>query len=292
MPAVTVKYNAAHYTMAGYVTTYYSYFCVTLFIALLMYVFVKISYKNKYVKATVIAAFAFLIFCVSIITGYSNDHLSRDWQLSNGRGLIVKELLNEKVFDEIPNDAVIYMPDFNQTFSKLGRGIYSKIPNFLIYYINLKNDKPLKNYQNFENFKNYVQEMQPSDIYYITKYETQKSTDILIVISKTNSNSINFENEKTALESATANEATVYYYSANKNFTFQFIIPQCGQDDQITVVNKTQQAHCGINAIEINNHIRKKAMTSFTLNSDAPFLVKDFAISNIGSVSETTFNLW
>jgi hypothetical protein len=290
--AISEKYNAVEYGLDGYVTTYYSYFCVTFFIALLAYSCLKLGCRNKYVKNAVIAVFAFLFFCISIIIGYTNDHLSRDWQLSHGKHAMMKQLIEEGVFDEISDDAIIYMDNFNQTSSILGRSLYSSHSDFWSSYIHIKTNRKLNIFSDFESLKNRLQGNTPQEIYYITKYETLKSQDILLIMSKLNSNSINFENEEIAFDTATANEATVYYHSANKNFIFQFVIPQCSQDATVTVDNQTQKTNCGINAIQIDSENKKKEIISFTFKSDDPFLVKNFAISNIGFVDEETFYLW
>jgi len=286
--AISEKYNALYYNMDGYVTTYYLYFCVTLFIALLAYACFKLGYQNKYIRTAVVAVFAFLIFCISIIIGYSNDHLSRDWQHAHSGHLMMEKLIEKDAFDAISDNAIIYMDNYNQSVSKLGNNLYSSHSYFWTSYIHIKTHRLFNIHTNFENFKNDVQADPQRDIYYITKYEAQKSSDILLVLSKVNSNSIDFENEETTF----ANEAEVYYYSANKDFIFQFVIPQCSDESTIMINNEIQKASSGINAIRIENMNKKKAITTFTLKSDDAFLVKNFAISNIGGIDEKTVYLY
>ena len=291
--AISEKHNALYYQIDGYVTTYYSYFCITLFIVLLAYSCLKLGYQNRYIKASVIAIFGILCFYISIITGYNNDHLSRDWQHSQGRHVMMKKLLKEGIFDDISDDAIIYMDNFNQTSSILGHNIYGLQPDAWVSYIHIKTGRKLNIFYRFESLKNEVQANSPQEVYLITKYEAQKSSDILLVLSKIDVNSVNFEDEETAFDSTTANEAVIYYYSANKNFVFQFTIPQCSPQSTVTIDNtEIQKVSGGINAIRIENTNLKKAITAFTLKSDAPFLVKDFAISNIGFLNEETIYLY
>jgi len=289
--ALSEKYNAEFYRMDGYVTTYYSYFCITALIMFFAYACLKASYENKYVKTVVIAAFTLFFFYISIIINYSNDHLSRDWQLSRGKHLMMEKVILEGLFDDISENAIIYMGNYNQTFSTFGHDIYASHPNFWTDYITTKTQKQLNVHINFENFRNSVQTDFLQEIYYITKYEARKSSDILLILSRVNSSSINFEDEESALVTAVTNEAKVYYYSANKEFIFLFVIPQCSQESTITIHNTTLNASCGINVLRIVNENKKKAITSFTLKSDDPFSVKDFAISNIGSLSEEVLYL-
>jgi len=286
--AISEKYNAAYYALSGYVTTYYSYFCVTFFIALLVYVCLKLAYRNKYIKATAITVFVLLFFYIAIITGYTNEHLSRDWQRSHGKQLMMEKVIQEGIFDGISDNAIIYMDDYNQTFSILGHDLYGSHPNFWSGYITTKTQRKLDIYIDFEEFVNNVQAGSQQEIFYISKYEARKSSDILLILSKVNNNSINFEDRNNALVSA--NEATVYYYSENKEFTFLFVIPQCAQGATITVNKEILKTSCGINAVRIVNDNKIKAISSFTLKSEEPFLVKKIAISNIGILDgETVF---
>jgi hypothetical protein len=291
--ALSEKYNALYYAMDGYVTTYYSYFCIVLFIAFIAYSCLKLGYRNKYIKTTVIVVFAFLFSCISIIIGYSNEHLSRDWQHSNSRKLMMGKVIDEGIFDKIPDNSVIYLPNYNQTVSKLGYHLYGLQPDFWATYIHLKTNKKLNIINDVENLKSCIENNSAQKVYFITKYEAQKSLDILLVLSKINVNTIDFENEETAFASAVANDATVYYYSANKDFIFQFIIPLCTQVPTVTINNtEIQKISSGMNAVRIENTNRQKAVTVFTLKSDEPFLVKDFAVSNMGFLNEDTVYLY
>ena len=278
--AISEKYNAVHYRMDGYVTTYYAYFFMTVLIAFLAYASLKISYRNKYAKTSVISIFAFFFFYIAIITNYGNDHFSRDWQLNHGKQLMMEKIIAEGAFDNIPENAVIYLGNYNQTCSKFGSGIYYSLESYWAQYITAKIQKKLKIYADFEVFQKNVQKTQPSEIYYFTKYETQKNRDILLVISKLN-NSYNIENTP-----VTANEATVYYYSPSKEFTLLMTIPEYSQNATVSVNNEIRRVSCGINALRIVNENKKKEITSFTLQSNAPFLVEDFAISNLGFLNE------
>jgi hypothetical protein len=253
----------------------------------------KLGYKNRYLKTAVIAGSTFLVFCISIIINYNNEHLSRDWQHSNSRNIIIKEVIADGIFDKIPDDAIIYMNNFNQTSSQFGHHLYSQHRDFFATYIHVKTGRKLNIDVNYEDFKDRIQANPLQEVYYITKYETQKSLDILFVLSKVNVNSIDFENEETTFASASANEAIVCYYSANKNFTFQFVIPQHNSALKVMINDaEIQNISAGINAVQIENTNKRKAVTSFTLKSEDPFLVKDFAVSNMGFMSSDTVQLY
>ena len=290
--AISEKHNGIYYELEGYVTTYYSYFGVTFFIALFAYSCIKLVYRNRYIKTAIFTVFAFLLFYTSILIGYNNEHLSRDWQRSHGKHLMMEKVIQEGIFDNIPADGVIYLPNYNKTVSRLGANLYASQSYFWSFYIHIKTQRQLNIRSQFESFKNNVQADSLQNIYFITKYEAQKSSDILLVLSKVNKSSIDFENEETAFASATANEAAVYYYSANKEFVFQFVIPQCSEESSVMINNDIERVSEGINAIRIESENKRKEVISFTITSEDAFLVKDFAISNIGSIDKNKVYLF
>jgi len=202
----------------------------------------------------------------------------------------MEKVLEEGVFDNVSENAIIYAGELNNTSSLHG---YIMGQSFRWgKYVFAKTGEQRNICDFFNDFKYAMQKNPEQDIYYITKYEDQKSSDILLVLLRVNEGTITLENKATAFAAATANEATVFYYSANKDFVFQFVIPQCSEEAVITVNNQMQKSVCGINAIRIENTKKRKAITSFTLQSDDPFLVRDFAVSNIGFANEEVFYLY
>ncbi len=285
--ACSEKYNTTSWHKHnGYVTTFYSYFCVTLIIGLTIYACIKACYRNNYLKYSILSLFTIILFCVSIIIGYSNDHLSRDWQKSQNRFVLVDQLVKENIFDAIDSNAIIFDAELSKTISCSGYWICDGGFRWKDY-IFIKTGKKFNLTPDVNTIKEQMELNPQQEIYYIAKYETAKNTDVLVALSKIDDNSsIDFENEENPFWKATSKTARVYYYSAYKNFMFGFVLPEADlqtaiyvNDEQYSIGKK------GMNIIEIYNKQKKRKATSFTLQSDESFWVEDFLISNIGYIN-------
>jgi len=284
--AITEKYQVRPYwrDLNGYVTTFYSYFCITLLVGFIAYACVKISCTIKWLKISIIGMFTFLIFCIIIIISYSNDHQSRAWQQDQNKLTVMDKALSNGVYE----NTLIYAKGLNSHQDGYGLGFSS----FWKDYLFVKMGKNFNIHTLFNSFENELIKNPQQDIYYICYFDSPKTQDVLLVLSKINNESIKLEEGKNLFNNATANEAKVYYYSANKDFIFQFVVPQCSEESKVVINNEIRNISNGINAIRIENDNKKKAVVSFTLKSDSPFLVKSFAVSNIGFVNEESVYLY
>jgi hypothetical protein len=228
--AVTEKYQGTPYwrSVSGYISTYYSYFCITLFIGLLVYAGVKLSYKIQWLKNIVIGFFTCLLFYTVIIIGYNNDHLSRAWQRSQNKFTMMDKALEKGFFDGIPEDALIYAKDMTP-LDDFGAGFV--YPAASKDYLQVKTGNTFNIHTNFANFVQEFQTNQPQYIYLICNYDSPKNSDILLVVSRLNYETITVEDEEKMLNSATSNEAKVFVRRKNEEIkTFDF---QSGEPFQI-----------------------------------------------------------
>ena len=285
--ACSEKYNTTGWhTHNGYVTTFYSYFCVTLIIALTVYACMKGCYRNKFLKYIVLTLFSVILFYTSVIIGYSNDHLSRDWQKSQNRFVLVDEVLKKNIFDAVDTNAIIYSAELSKTMSGTGHWICDGYFSWKDYVF-IKTGRKFNFCKDVQMLKEQMQLNPQQDVYYIARYEAIKNKDALLVLSKIEDNStINIENEEDPFSISTSKTAKVYYYSAYKNFMFGFVLPESDQQAMI-YVNDEQYAtgKRGINILEFQNSNKREKVSSFTLKSNEPFLVEDFLISNIGHIN-------
>ena len=291
--AVSEKYNSSEWWSShkGYVTTFYSYFFITSIICVIIYAGIKSCYKYKWLKNSFIIVATLFIFCVSIIIGYSNDHLSRDWERGQNCFKMVEEVLKIDVLDDLSEDAIIYSQDLKNVSSQMSQAIFLQLANWK-NYIYIKTHKKWNICEKFPSFQEKFAENPQQDIYYFTYFDSPKTQDVLLVLSKINNESIKLEEGENLFNNATSNESKVYYYSANKDFIFQFVVPQYSEESIIMINNEIRNISNGINAIRIENDNKKNAVVSFTLKSDSPFLVKSFAVSNIGFVNEKSVYLY
>lgn len=284
--AVSEKYNTTDWHRArGYVTTFYSYFCMTLLLSIFIYSCFKAGYRIKWLRYTIVGIFTLALFYVAIVTGYSNEYLSRNWDRSQNRFTVMDCVLEKGIFDNVADDAIIYSGDMLETTSHFGKGVCKQGFTWK-RYVAVKIGRELNMFDNLEAFTKAAQGGSGKDIYILNKWETPKSNDMLLVLTKINPASINAETGKELFLTATSNEASVYYYSPNDTFRFEFLISDSSAHQEVFVngepVNYSIQ---GINVLDIDNRKKKEPLTSFLLQSEAPFHARSFMVSNIGFVS-------
>ena len=282
---ISEKYNSDIWwvNLRGYVTTFYSYFCIVLFLGLLFYSAIKACYKNTWIKKSVIGFFTILLFFISILIGYSNEHLSRDWQRGQTSLKIFDEVLKKGIFDELPDDAVVYSAQLHSTSSIMASQIYNKSTIIWRYYLYAKTKQTRILCDDMNDFQENFTKNAQRDFYYITKYEAPTSNDILLILLKLNPNSLLVSNgEENIFKHATATQANVYYYSNEKQFTFSFFIPEYSLGSSFYINGIAREATHGFNIATIKNDDQNEAITSFILKSDQPFSVERFMVSKLG----------
>lgn len=283
--ACSEKYNASGWhTHNGYVTTFYSYFCITLIIGLIIYAFLKLFYRNKYMRYVALFLCTLVLFLVSVIIGYSNEHLSQDWQKSQNRFILVDEALKANLFETIDSNAFVYDAQLSKTISKTGHWICDGGFRWKDYVF-IKSGQKIDLSSNLNRMQEQIQNNPQQEIYYIARYEDVKSMDALLVLSKIEDNtSINFDDVENPFGNAVSKSAIVYYYSVNKHFRFEFVVPQLQQTSAFYINNQEYgYVNQGVNILEYQNERKKEKITTFTLKCEEPFLVDDFLISTLGS---------
>jgi len=280
---ISEKHNASAWwsSLKGYVTTLYSYFFITLFIGLLFYALIKACNKTRWLKNSIMGVVAILLFVSSILIGYSNDHLSRDWEHSRNGFKVMDKVLQRGILDDIPEDAIICSSELSSSSSVMGKYIYMQSSSVWKYFIYGKTKKSLNMYDDFQSFLNKINENPQSDIYYFAKVESSKNNNVLLILFKIDAGLFDCNDHGDFFINATAHEAKVYYYSNEKTFAFSFFIPDCKDDATFYIDDFEKKALKGFNVITINNNNIKDEITSFTLKSDYPFLVNRFMVSNM-----------
>src|SRR5690606_30823068 len=80
-------------------------------ILLLFYLMIKWVNRIKCLKYGVILALSLVIGYISIITSYTNDHVSRGWEKSQLRFTLLDDLFKEGAFNKVDNGSVFYTPE-------------------------------------------------------------------------------------------------------------------------------------------------------------------------------------
>ncbi|MDY0141535.1 MAG: hypothetical protein RBR97_06550 [Bacteroidales bacterium] len=274
------KYNAIESaTIKGYVTSYYSYFGVWLIILLMSYLLIKLTHKIKYIKYAVIVVLSLGIGYVSIITSYSNDHLSRGWEKSQLRFTLLDELLIEGTFNNIDDGSIIYTPEMYMSES-LGYVLASQYFDWATY-IQLKSQKVIYTAKNHEQLKTLTNANPEAKIYRFIKTHTQKNTNFMFIVAEINKSTINFDNLEDQFVTATCNKADIYYYSSTKDFMFSFY-PK-NTENRMAIINNSDyiKLNNGYNQININNIDKNDKISSFSIESEVEIYSEMFSISNM-----------
>lgn len=204
---VASKYNQDWCNwMHGYVTSYYSIFALMLALALIIIATIKIC-KNEKLQKTIHCIWCIAILIISVLIGYTNQHVSREWAKSQNRLKVIDLIAKTDFASSLPNNATIYIEELHNT-SWVAHEI-SKGYEFE-HYINTK----------FRNNFNYViqkseLEQIPSTtpLYYLHAIETKKVGELLISFAKLDSTRSN------KLDTLRATEADIFYYSPTKRYT-------------------------------------------------------------------------
>jgi len=281
--AISEKYNSSvgWSSNKGYVTTFFSYFFITSLIALLIYTGIKACYKYKWLKNSFIIVATASLFVVSIIIGYSNDHLSRDLEHNRNSFKVMDLVLKKGALNDLPEDAIICSKELCASSSVTDYVIFWQSSVIWRDFVIVKTQKKMNIYDNIQTFQEKIAENPQSDIYYFTKVEASKSNDILIVLLKIVPDQLLLHSEIDFSKIATACEAKIYYYSKNKEFTFAFFIPECENGSSIFINNIEKEVVQGLTSFTINNSCRKEIITSFTIKSEHPFAANRFIVSNM-----------
>jgi hypothetical protein len=284
--ALSAKYNSPYWLGGnGYVTTFYSYFMLILVTLLFMYSIVKLSFRINWLKNIFIGVFTLLIFYLSIVIGYSNYYISRDWQRSQRQFQVMDELCKRGAFDKVPENSIVYASDLYKT-STTGNDLYTQSFSWSIYVYD-KIGKKIEFCEDQEAFINKVNHSPNKEIFYMSKYEAPKYSDALYVLTNVDKNSIDFYNQDDMFNSAKADFADAYFYSAYKEFFFEFFIPE-SENIPIIIVNNSEEkiGNAGYNLIKVSNVDKKDAITTVNIQSSEPLSVNKFLLSTIATIDE------
>jgi len=284
------KYNAVdNATIKGYVTSYYSYFGVWLIILLLSYFLIKLTHKIKYARYGVILILGLGIGYVSIVTSYTNDHLSRGWEKSQARFTLMDDLIEEGAFDKVEDGSIIYSPEMYFS-DPLGYVLSAQHFNWS-RYIKIKSQKSIYTAKTPENLKHLVNKNPEAKIYRLIKTDTEKNSNTLFIIAEINKSTINYNSDNNLFMNATCNKADIHYYSPTKDFVFSFL-PKESQNKKAKINNSDYiSLNDGFNQININNINKNDKISSFSINSDAEIFCEMFSITNMVSSYATKINI-
>jgi hypothetical protein len=118
----TQKYNQDVYTLDGYVTTYHSFYGISLAIIVLL-VYPATRIKQGVIKKIYFVGIGLLVFVISSLTAYSNKILSKDLQIVHHKFQLVDALIKDKEMIRLGKKSMIKMEQLNETPSLIGGSV-------------------------------------------------------------------------------------------------------------------------------------------------------------------------
>lgn len=214
--AVTPKYQEWSDWLRGYVTSFYSYFGVALAISILVVLTLKLVSNPRWNKL-LRGFWAVLAFLFAVIIGTSNEHLSREWQRSQNRFVVIDEMAREGFFDTLPDNALLYTFPLRNTSPSAGYICESN--NNLENYINLRAGRKFRYACDSVTLNQKRTESPSSPCYVLGARETKKANELLVSV-------------------ADSTEATCFYLSPTKSFNLFYKDGDMWRKEKVTANNR------------------------------------------------------
>lgn len=209
--AITPKYNIEwiHWIM-GYVTSFYSIMLLMAAFALVIAASLKATRSPKW-QRTVRAMWCVVLLSFSVIIGYTNEHISREWQKSQNRLTAIDLMAEQGFFDSLPDDAILYtLPLHNTPGIRFGNHESQKD---IEGYINIRAKRNIFASASWDQVTNQKSLSPSSPVYYVHAAANPKGNDLLIAVSRLDDTTI------ASTDSVTTSKCHVFYLSPSKHFT-------------------------------------------------------------------------
>lgn len=215
--AVSSKYNLEWGSwLAGYVTSFYSYFGVILAMLLIGYALYKLVFRIQYVRTVVGAALVLSLFGMVVIETATNEHISHEWARSQQRFAILDEMIADDAFSQMGEGDILYCPSMYQS-GLWGNSLFGIGVNRFNEYILLKSGKQLSECENIGQLKEILSQDSTRRVVLLDMKEGLTHNDMLVTMAsvKPSSWDLSLENP---LADALCDSATLYFHSASKRY--------------------------------------------------------------------------
>lgn len=215
--AVSSKYNLEWGSwLAGYVTSFYSYFGVILAMLLIGYALYKLVFRIQYVRTVVGAALVLSLFGMVVIETATNEHISHEWARSQQRFAILDEMIADDAFSQMGEGDILYCPSMYQS-GLWGNSLFGIGVNRFNEYILLKSGKQLSECENIGQLKEILLQDSTRRVVLLDMKEGLTHNDMLVTMAsvKPSSWDLSLENP---LADALCDSATLYFHSASKRY--------------------------------------------------------------------------
>ena len=213
--AVSSKYNLEWGSwLAGYVTSFYSYFGVILAMILIGYALYKLVFRIQYLRTAVGVALVLLLFGIVLIGTSTNEHISHEYARSQQRFTILDEMIADNAFSQMGESDILYCPSMYQS-GLWGNSLFGNNINRMNEYILLKSGKQLSECENMQQLKEILAQDSTRRVVLLDMKEGLTHNDMLVTMASVKPSSWNLSMEN-PLAGALCDSATLYFHSASK----------------------------------------------------------------------------
>ncbi|MBR1517234.1 MAG: hypothetical protein IJ620_03740 [Bacteroidales bacterium] len=208
--AITPKYNIewSHW-MRGYVTSFYSIFALMLALSLLIAASLKPLCSQR-VARVVRGCWCVAMLLLSVLIGYTNEHLSREYQKCYSRLRAIDWIAKQGYFDTLPADALLYTQALHHT-----PGIHYNYDgqHDMADYISLRAGRDIASTTDWQQMVASSDTCPARPLYYVHCAAAPRQGDLLVAFSRLDGPL------PPSPDSLSASYADVFYLSPSKQFT-------------------------------------------------------------------------
>ncbi len=202
----TQKYNQDVYTLDGYVTTYHSFFGISLAIIVLL-VYPATRIKKGVIKKIYFLGIGIIFFVITSLIAYSNKVLSKDLQIVHHKFQLVDALIQDKDVKRLGKKSMIKMEQLNETPSLVGGSVcYGHFS--WIGYLYGKSNKQFKLLSDDKTMQELIAENR-SRSYCLFKQLMNKEKEVVTLLFSS------LENQPLKTNQLISNKLLIYVYLPN-----------------------------------------------------------------------------
>ena len=94
--------------MTGYVTSFYSYFCIAALIAIAITAALKYSQNKPKIQLAIRVLLCAATLIISTVSNYHNENMARIWSHYQRQFEAIDHLANNSAFEQMPDNAIHY----------------------------------------------------------------------------------------------------------------------------------------------------------------------------------------
>ncbi len=266
---IASKYNSGDWIASSncYVSTFYSYFAIMLFMALVAILILKLVERTQIIKRILYVAMFVFVFLSSIVVGFANSRMSNSMAVICNYLKVMDYTMEQNVFDRIEENSIIYfdVDEYHITY--------------LYRYIKFRQDRKFIWENSPDGLEEVFVEHPDAQLYYVRFEKTEEQSEVLFSVSKIRMQGLDKGNVDIGKFDAVSSD--LFYYSPSKQFVLMYESRDFGTtlfDDRYVCISQK-----GLNVARI---IRTGDGMFTGINMTGNFNPRKFCISNMSYDAE------